>query len=122
MANGEHPQQWLRRSGEEFRDDLRRQGLPVEVVRRLSVIHSGKAILAVLHTGGVIAMCLAAALTWWTPWVVIPAMVIIASRQQALFILAHDAAHYRMFNTRWLNDLIGRFCGIVVGVSMCTTR
>ena len=27
-----------------------------------------------------------------------------------------------MFNTRWLNDLIGRFCGIVVGVSMCTYR
>ncbi len=116
MANREH------QNGEEFRDDLRRQGLPVEIVRRLSEIHPTKASLAILHTCGVIALCIAAALTWWSPWVVIPAMVLIASRQQALFVLAHDAAHYRMFNTRWLNDLVGRACGAVVGVSMCTYR
>ncbi|PON19444.1 fatty acid desaturase [Candidatus Entotheonella serta] len=108
--------------GEEFRDDLRRQGLPVEVVRRLSVINPLKATLAILHTCGGVAICVAAALTWWTPWVVIPAMVVIASRQQALFVLAHDAAHYRMFNSRWLNEAIGRACGAVVGVSMCTYR
>ena len=122
MAHRDRNRQLERNNGEEFRDDLRRRGLPVEVVRRLSVIHPGKAVLAVIHTCGVIAVCILAASSWWTPWVVLPAMVVIASRQQALFVLAHDAAHYRMFNTRWLNDLIGRACGIVVGVSMCTYR
>lgn len=122
MANRESEHQGQRQSGEEFRDDLRRQGLPVEVVRRLSVIHPVKASLAILHTCGVVAICVAAVLTWWTPWMVIPAMVIIASRQQAFFVLSHEAAHYRLFNARWFNDLIGRACGAVVGVSMCTYR
>ncbi len=122
MLNRDNKRQLQRHSGEEFRDDLRRQGLAVDVVRRLSVLHPVKASLAILHTCGVVVICLAAALLWWTPWIVIPAMVVIASRQQALFVLAHEAAHYRMFNTRWLNDLIGRACGVVVGVSMCTYR
>ncbi len=122
MTNREINRPHPSHTGEEFRDDLRRQGLPVEVVRRLSVIHPVKAALAILHTCRVVAICVAASLTWWTPWVVIPAMVVIASRQQAFFVLAHDAAHYRMFNTRWLNDVIGRTCGVVVGVSMCTYR
>ena len=122
MLNRDNKRQSQRHSGEEFRDDLRRQGLAVDVVRRLSVLHPVKASLAILHTCGVVVVCLAAALLWWTPWIVIPAMVVIASRQQALFVLAHEAAHYRMFNTRWLNDLIGRACGVGVGVSMCTYR
>lgn len=122
MSTQKRRRQLPSENGEEFRDDLRQQGLPVEAIRRLSMIDPIKASLAILHTCGVVAICIAAALTWWTPWVVIPAMVIIASRQQALFVLAHDAAHYRMFNTRWLNDLIGRACGAIVGVSMCTYR
>ena len=40
----------------------------------------------------------------------------------ALFILAHDAAHYRLYETRWLNDLVGRLCGTLAGLSMCTYR
>jgi fatty acid desaturase len=39
-----------------------------------------------------------------------------------MFVLAHEAAHYRLFETRWLNDLIGRFCGVTGGISMCTYR
>lgn len=69
------------------------------MVRRLSVIHPVKAALAILHTCVVSGICMVATLTWWTPWVVIPALVIIASRQQALFVLLHETAHYRMFNT-----------------------
>jgi fatty acid desaturase len=37
-------------------------------------------------------------------------------------VLAHDAAHYRLYQTHWLNDLVGRSIGTVVGISMCTYR
>ena len=47
---------------------------------------------------------------------------VIASRQQACFVLAHDAAHYRLYRQRWLNDLVGRAIGTVVGISMPTYR
>jgi fatty acid desaturase len=107
--------------GEEFRDDVRR-GLPPHVVKRLTVISPLKSTLAILHTVGVLAACLAAALAWWHPLVIVPALILIASRQQAFFVLAHDAAHYRLYNQRWLNDLIGRACGTVVGISMPTYR
>ena len=109
--------------GEEFRDDpRRRQSLPAHVIKRLTRLDPVKATWPVLQTWGVIAACLTAATVWWTPWVVIPAMLIITTRAQALFVIAHDAAHYRLYETRWLNDLVGRLCATPVGISMCTYR
>jgi len=110
------------RQGEEFRDDRRGGYLPPDVVKRLSAVDPVKGTLAVLETYGAIALCVGAALTWWHPAVVIAAVIVIGSRQHALFVLAHDAAHYRIYRTRWLNDLVGRSCGAVGGVSMCTYR
>lgn len=108
--------------GQEFRDDLRRRSLPADVVKQLTALDPLKATLAVAETVGVVAFAAAAALIWWHPLVVLAAILLIATRQQAFFVLAHDAAHYRIYKTRWLNDLIGRFCGTVVGISMCTYR
>lgn len=116
-ASGETPAA----RGEEFRDDVRR-GLPPEAIKRLSALSPLKATLAVLHTVGVIAACVAAALLWWQPLVVVAALIVIASRQQACFVLAHDAAHYRLYRRRWLNDLVGRALGTAVGISMPTYR
>jgi fatty acid desaturase len=48
--------------------------------------------------------------------------LVIAAQQHALFILSHDAAHYRLFDHRGLNDLIGRVCATAPGLSMCTYR
>jgi len=110
------------RVGAEFRDDLRRASLPSPVVKQLSVTDPLKASLALLETCGVVAASLAVALIWWQPLVVIPAVLVIASRQQALFVLAHDAAHYRLCDRRALNDGLGRLCGVLIGVSMCTYR
>jgi len=109
-------------TGEEFRDDLRRRGLPADVVRRLNELDAGKAWLHVGQTFAVLGACIAASLAFWTPWVVVPALLLIATRQQALFVLAHDAAHYRLFPQRWLNDLVGGLCGTLAGVSMRTYR
>jgi len=108
--------------GEEFRDDLRRRGLAPTKIKELTRLHHGKAAWAVVETVAVVAVCVVVSLTYWHVLVVVPAMVIIASRQQAFFVLAHDAAHYRMFRQRWLNDLVGRLCGTVVGITMCTYR
>lgn len=109
-------------TGEEFRDDVRRKGLPAEALRRLTRLDPLKASLAVADTFAVIAGAATVALVFWHPVVIAGAVVLIATRQQALFVLAHDAAHYRMFERRWLNELIGRLCGTLAGISMCTYR
>ena len=109
--------------GEEFRPDARRRvGLPPDVVKRLTKLNPIKSTLGVFETIGLIVISLAAALYWWTPWAIIPAMVVIAGRQQACFVLAHDAAHYRLYKSRWLNDAIGRMLAAPVGLSMRTYR
>ena len=124
-ANGEDPGGKVpaARGGEEFRDDERRpNSLPPDVVKRLAVLDPWRSTLAILETVGLIALAVAVALTWWQPLVVIPAIVFIATRQQALFILAHEAAHYRLYKTRWLNDALGRVIGGSAGISMCGYR
>lgn len=109
--------------GAEFRDDdRRRRGLPPEIVKELTRLNPLKAWLGVLETVGLIAVAVGAALYWWSPWAVVPAMIVIAGRQQACFVLAHDAAHYRLFATRWLNDFVGRLLAAPVGISMRTYR
>ena len=111
------------KTGAEFRDDRRgRAALPAAVVKQLSLQNDAKAWVSVLSLLAVIGACIGAALVWWTPWVVVPAILIIASRQQACFVLAHDAAHYRLFRSRWLNDLVGRALATPVGISMRTYR
>lgn len=110
-------------TGTEFRDDKRRRkALPRDVVKGLTVFAPVRATFAVAGTLGILAACIAASLVWWTPWVVVPVVILIASRQQACFVLAHDAAHYRLYETRWLNDLMGRAVATIVGISMCTYR
>jgi fatty acid desaturase len=109
--------------GEEFRESERRGSpLSAERVRALSAIDPLKATLALGQTVGVLAAAIAAAILWWSPPVVLGSIIVIAARQQACFVLAHDAAHYRLYETRWLNDAVGRLFGAVVGVSMCTYR
>ena len=49
-------------------------------------------------------------------------MALLATRAQALFVLSHEAVHYRLYETRWLNDLVGRICAAPVGISMFAYR
>ncbi len=122
--------------GEEFRDDLRgtsavpayadaarvRKVLPPEVLAELTRLSPWRSTLAVGTTLVTIAVLLGVAWTNFTWWVVIPAVVLIGIQQHALFVLAHDSAHYRLYETRWLNDAIGRFVGTIGGVSMMSYR
>ena len=110
-------------NGEEFRNDTRScRALPPEALRELTRLDPVRSTLSVLATVAVIAATVAVALTWWAPWTVIPAVIVIATQQHACFVLAHDAAHYRLYRTRWLNDLVGRGVAIAAGISMCTYR
>ncbi len=108
--------------GEEFKDDFRKE-LPREVVLRLTRRSGWRATAAVLHDVAVIAAAIALALYYWPqPLVILLAILIIGSRQHALFVIAHDAAHYLLYDNRRLNDAVGRACAMVQGLSMCTYR
>ena len=108
--------------GEEFKDDFRR-ALPKEVVQALTRRSAWRATAAVLHDFAVLAVAIAAALYFWpNPLVILISVVVIGTRQHALFVIAHDSAHYLLYERRWLNDLVGRLCATVQGLSMCTYR
>ncbi|MGZ9074311.1 MAG: fatty acid desaturase family protein [Burkholderiaceae bacterium] len=122
--------------GEEFRDDLRgtaagqvhvgaahvRRLLPAETLADLTRLSAWRSTLAIATTLGTIALVLGIAWTYFTWWIVVPAVFLIGTQQHALFVLAHDSAHYRLYAKRWLNDAIGRFVGTVGGVSMMSYR
>jgi fatty acid desaturase len=110
--------------GEEFKDDRRgATKLPREVLQRLTRRSAWRASVAVLHDVAVIAVALAVALhSWPNPLVILVSILVIGTRQHALFVIAHDAAHYLLYERRWLNDLVGRACATVQGLSMCTYR
>jgi fatty acid desaturase len=112
-------------SGAEFRDDRRRdlqRQLPSEVLARLTVLDDRRSAWAIFKTLILLIAVIFVAATDWTPWIVIPAVTIIAIQQHALFVLAHEAAHYRLFSHRGWNDAAGRAIGSSAGISMCAYR
>lgn len=108
--------------GEEFKDDFRK-ALPSEIVQRLARRSPWKATAAVVQDVAVIALATLAALYLWpNPIAIAVCVFLVGTRQHALFIIAHDAAHYLLYERRWLNDFVGRACATVQGLSMCTYR
>jgi fatty acid desaturase len=106
--------------GEEFR--ARVDGLPPAEVRALSALSFPRAALSVAQSWALLAACVAAAVRWPHPAVIAAALVGIAGAQHGLAVLTHEAAHYRLFGHRGLNDLFGKLCGAPLGVSMVTYR
>ena len=124
------------RQGEEFRTDLRplatsaagsgnasaRRILSAAELAPLTELSHLRSLAAVAQTVGVIALAIAFGVwVWPSPWVVV-SIVVIGVQQHALFILAHEAAHYRLLRGRAANDAIGRAIGMVGAISMCTYR
>ncbi|MGE5639736.1 MAG: fatty acid desaturase family protein [Clostridia bacterium] len=108
--------------GEEFKDDFRK-ALPPEVVRELTRRSAWRATWPVLVDFLVIALAAAVALAFWFSLpLTIVAVLLIGTRQHALFVVAHDAAHYLLYEDRRINDYVGRVCATVQGLSMCTYR
>lgn len=119
------------RKGEEFRDDHRAPGSRNAQARRLLTaaelapltrLSTARSLLAIAHTFGLIALAVALAVaTWPSAWMLL-SILVIGIAQHGLFILAHEAAHYRLFPNRTANDRVGRLIGMAGGVSMCTYR
>jgi fatty acid desaturase len=108
--------------GEEFKDDFRK-ALPREVIQQLTRRSAWRATAAVLHDFLILAAAIGVALYYWpNPLVLIPAVIVIGTRQHALFVIAHDAAHYLLYDHRLVNDVVGRTCAMLQGLSMCTYR
>ena len=118
-------------TGEEFRQDLRAPGsgnaaarrlLTAEELASLTRLDDGRSGLALLQTLAIVALAVGFGIaTWPGAWVVL-AVLVVGVQQHALFILAHEAAHYRLFARRGLNDAVGRLIGMAGGISMCTYR
>lgn len=121
--------------GEEFRDDLRAPGsrnaqarrlLSAQELAPLTTLSDFRSMLAVMQTLLIAAAGMALALWswptagWWAGGAV--GLVLIGVAQHGLFILAHEAAHYRLLSNRTFNDVLGRLIGMCGGVSMCTYR
>jgi len=124
------------RQGEEFRTDLRplarsavgsrnasaRRLLNAAELAPLTELSDRRSLLAVGQTVALIALAVAFGVwAWPSPWIVL-SIVVVGVQQHALFILAHEAAHYRLFRRRAVNDAVGRAIGMAGAISMCTYR
>ena len=122
--------------GEEFRDDLRplprpaarsgdaaaRRILSAEELRPLTRLSNLRSAAAVAQTVAMIAAAVAFGVWMWpSPWVLL-SLLVVGVQQHGLFILAHEAAHYRLFTDRAANDGIGCLIGMAGGISMRTYR
>lgn len=109
--------------GEAFADQERAKlRLAPKVVRRLTRLSDGRAALAVLtNVLGAVAG-IVPALVELNAWTVLWAFIAVPAAAHGFAILSHEAVHYRLFSARWLNEAVGRCCGLLIGVSMCTYR
>jgi fatty acid desaturase len=104
--------------GEEFRGNAR--WLSSEEVRELSRLDPLSSTLSIVLNWIWLALCVFGAARFHA---LIPlAIVGVALGQHGLAVLAHEAAHYRIYENRWLNDLAGKICGAPLGLSMLTYR
>jgi fatty acid desaturase len=125
----------LDRQGEEFRDDLRalqpaigsgnaaaRKILSAQELAPLTTLSNWRSLAGIGQTLLLIGLAIAfGVINWLTPWVLLSVLAV-GIALHGLFILSHEAAHYRMFSNRTANDAAGRLIGMLGGVSMCTYR
>jgi fatty acid desaturase len=97
--------------------------LTKEELRSLSEIDSGKAMLAfaleILLMAAAIALSEA---TWFNPLTYLLAVVVVGTRLLSLGGLMHEAAHYRIFRNRTLNDFVGELIAFPTTASMAGYR
>ena len=117
--------------GEEFRDDLRapgarnaqaRKALSAQELQPFTQLDDVRSLLAMAQTGVLLAVAGALIVgLWGSPWM-LAGIALMGIAQHSLFILSHEAAHYRLLSHRGANDVLGRLIGMSSGVSMCTYR
>ena len=96
--------------------------LPPEVIRRLSQIDARRGSIHVLTNVFTAVLLFGLGVWFWNPLVLLLLVIAMAGPQHGFLVLAHEATHYRLFNRRWLNELVGTLCGAVVGVNLGAYR
>src|SRR5690349_6013377 len=96
--------------------------LTKEEIRDLSQIDSVKFTAAALLEFGLIAAAVIISQIWWNPVTYVLAVIVIGSRINGLGGLMHDAAHYRAYRNRTLNDFIGEIVAMPTSASMAGYR
>jgi fatty acid desaturase len=91
-------------------------------IRDLSQIDSRKFTAAALLECALIAAAVWVSESWWNPIVYLVAVVVIGSRINALGGLMHDAAHWRAYRNRSLNDFVGELLALPTSASMAGYR
>ena len=96
--------------------------LTKDEIRRLSRIDSVKFTAAVVLEFGLIVAAVVVSLTWTSPLIYALAVVVIGSRINGLGCLMHDAAHYRAYTNRTINDFVGEIIAFPTTASMAGYR
>ena len=91
-------------------------------VQRLSKIDSVRFTAAVLLEIATVAAAIAASEALHNPAVYLLAVVVIGSRINAFGGLMHDAAHYRAYSNRYLNEVVGEVIALPTTTSMAGYR
>ena len=94
-----------------------------EDLKRLSKVDGLRSVVTIATEYLIFAVAIFAAV-WSNHWAVyIAAIGLIASRQHALGVLFHEAAHYRLFKSRKLNDWVSDFfLAFPMGISTALYR
>ncbi len=117
--------------GEEFRDDLRtpgalnaqaRKALSAQELLPFTQLDDVRSLLAMAQTGVLLMVAVALIVGLWGSLWMLAGIVLMGIAQHSLFILSHEAAHYRLLSHRGANEVLGRLIGMSSGVSMCTYR
>jgi len=93
-----------------------------EEIREFSQLDSVKFTAAALLECGLIAAAIWISETWWNPLLYVLAVIVIGSRINGLGALMHDAAHYRGYAYRPLNDFVGELLALPTSSSMAGYR
>ena len=72
------------------------------------------ALLRLLILGVIVASGIALIRLTQGSWLVVPAMFLHGVVLVHLFSLQHECCHYTAFKTRWLNDVAGNMCGLII--------
>ena len=63
---------------------------------------------------GLIAMTTKLVALAWDSWMIWPAMLLQGIVLVHHFALQHECVHYTAFRTRWINELVGQICGLII--------
>jgi fatty acid desaturase len=98
------------------------QLLTKDEIRRLSKIDSTKVMLVFAFEVALIAAAVTISETWFNPLTYVLAVVVVGTRINGLGALVHDAAHYRIFRNRTINDIVGEIVAFPTTASMAGYR